>query len=181
MYACGDVSDSEGLALTPVSAHEAAIVSANILKDKNSIKIDYPLQPSVVFTLPNIASVGFSEKEAKEKGYNFTVEHKMVPEWFNSKQLNANVYAYKTLVDNKTGQILGAHLVGPEAAEVINLFTLAMNSKTKASQLKKMLFAYPTWEMILREWYSCFSVNYLSFMQLPIAIDQFINRIGPSV
>ena len=145
VYACGDVSDSAGFALTPVSAYEAGIVSANLLNGKNPVKIDYPLQPSVVFTLPNIASVGFSEKEAKEKGYNFTAEHKLVPEWFSSKRINAKVYAYKTLVDNKTGQILGAHLVGPEAGEVINLFTLAMNSKTDVKQLKKMLFAYPTW------------------------------------
>jgi glutathione reductase (NADPH) len=87
----------------------------------------------------------FFRKEAKEKGYNFTVEHKLVPEWFNSKRINAKVYAYKTLVDNKTGQIIGVHLVGSEAGEIINLFTLAMNSKTDVKQLKKMLFAYPTW------------------------------------
>lgn len=145
VYACGDVSDSAGLALTPVSAYESEIVSANICREKSPLKIDYPFQPSVVFTLPNIASVGFSEKEAKEKGYNFTVEHKLVPEWFNSKRINEKVYAYKTLVDNKTGQIIGVHLAGPEAAEIINLFTLAMNSKTDVKQLKQMLFAYPTW------------------------------------
>ncbi|MFO7720727.1 MAG: NAD(P)/FAD-dependent oxidoreductase, partial [Gillisia sp.] len=145
VYACGDVSDTAGLALTPVSAYESEIVSSNICREKSPVKIDYPLQPSVVFTLPNIASVGFSEKEAKEKGFNFTVEHKLVPEWFNSKQINAKVYAYKTLVDNKTGQIIGVHLIGPEAGEIINLFTLAMNSKTDMTQLKQMLFAYPTW------------------------------------
>ncbi len=145
VYACGDVTDSAGLALTPVSGYEAGIVSANILKEKNPVKIDYPLQPSVVFTLPNLASVGFSEKEAKEKGFDFTVEHKVVPEWFNSKRINEKVYAYKTLADNKTGQIIGVHLVGPEASEVINLFTLAMNSRTTVKQLKQMLFAYPTW------------------------------------
>lgn len=145
VYACGDVSDSAGLALTPVSAYESKIVSANICREKSPVKIDYPFQPSVVFTLPNLASVGFSEKEAKEKGFDFTVEQKMVPEWFNAKRINAKVYAYKTLIDNKTGQIIGVHLVGPEAAEVINLFTLAMNSKTDIKQLKQMLFTYPTW------------------------------------
>ena len=144
VYACGDVSDTEGLALTPVSGYEGGIVSANILKEKSPAKIDYPLQPSVVFTLPNIASVGLSEKEAKEKGIEFTVEHKLVPEWFNSKRINEKIYAYKTLIDNED-QIIGAHLVGPEAGEIINLFTLAMNTKTNVKQLKQMLFAYPTW------------------------------------
>ncbi len=144
VYACGDVADSPGLPLTPLSSLESEVVAHNIINKKMK-RATYPAQPSVLFTLPNLASVGFSEKEAKEKGYEVTVEHKLVPGWFNSKRINAKVYAYKTLVDNKTGQIIGVHLVGPEAAEVINLFALAMNCKTDVNSLKQMLFAYPTW------------------------------------
>src|SRR5690606_7573608 len=144
VYACGDVSASKGLPLTPLSSEEARIVSTNIL-NKNSEKVDYPPQPSVVFTLPNLASVGLSEEEAKEKDLEFTVELKLVPDWFNAKRLNEKGYAYKTLVDNKTGQIIGAHLLGPEASEVINLFAMAIYAKLKHSDFKKMIFAYPSW------------------------------------
>ena len=144
VFACGDVSASKGLPLTPLSSEEARIVSANIL-NKNSEKVDYPPQPSVVFTLPNLASVGLSEEEAKEKDLDFTVELKLVPDWFNAKRLNEKGYAYKTLVDNKTGQIIGAHLLGPEASEVINLFAMAIYAKLKHSDFKKMIFAYPSW------------------------------------
>src|SRR5690606_36816875 len=99
VFACGDVSDSKGLPLTPLSSEESRIVSTNIL-NKNAEKVNYPPQPSVVFTLPNLASVGLSEEEAKEKDLDFTVEHKPTPDWFNAKRINETGHAFKTLVDN---------------------------------------------------------------------------------
>ncbi len=145
VYACGDVSASEGLPLTPLSSEEARIVSANILNKSNPEKAVYPPQPSVVFTLPNLASVGLSEKEAKDDGFDFTVEHKLVPQWFNAKRINDEAYAYKTIVDKKTGLILAAHLIGPAASEVINLYAMAMFAKIDHQQLKKIIFTYPSW------------------------------------
>ncbi|QED38688.1 NAD(P)/FAD-dependent oxidoreductase [Antarcticibacterium arcticum] len=144
VFACGDVSDSAGLALTPLSSLEADVVAHNLLNKKMK-KAVYPAQPSVVFTLPNLASVGILEAEAKEKGHEIIIEHKEVADWFNAKRINEKVYAYKTIVDKKTGLILGAHLIGPEAAEVINLFAMAINTKTDHETLKEMIFAYPTW------------------------------------
>lgn len=145
VYACGDVADTEGLPLTPLSVREAKIVSANILDEKEPKKADYPPQTSVVFTLPNLASVGLSENEAKEKKLDFTVETELVPNWFNAKRTNENFYAYKVLVDNKTGYVIGAHLLSREASEVINLFALAIYGNISAIDLKKMVFTYPTW------------------------------------
>ncbi len=145
VFACGDVSASEGLPLTPLSSQEARIVSANILNEKMSETADFPPQPSVVFTLPNLASVGMNEKEAREKGYDFHVENKNVPIWFNAKRINDDYYAFKTLVDKKTGLILGAHLVSAEASEMINMFVMAMCGKLDCETLKKMIFSYPSW------------------------------------
>ncbi|TDN95182.1 glutathione reductase (NADPH) [Salegentibacter sp. 24] len=145
VYACGDVSASEGLPLTPLSSQEAKIVSANLLSKKEPKKAHYPPQPTAVFTLPKLASVGLSEKEAKEQGYDYTVEHKLVPDWFNAKHINEKIYAYKTLVDTKTGLVIGAHLVGPEAAEIINMFVMAMCGELDCGTLKKMIFTYPSW------------------------------------
>lgn len=145
VYACGDVSDSEGLPLTPLSSQEARVVSANLLGKYKKTEAHYPPQPSVVFTLPNVASVGLSEKEAKEKGYEISVEHKSVPNWFNAKRINTRVYAYKTIINKKTGMILGAHLVGPDASEMINMFVLAICGELSCTDLKSMIFAYPTW------------------------------------
>ncbi|RKS55767.1 glutathione reductase (NADPH) [Gillisia mitskevichiae] len=145
VFACGDVSDSDGLPLTPLSSEEGKIVSENILKKGMPAISEYAPQPSVVFTLPNLASVGLSEKEAKAQGLEYRLENKLVPSWFNAKRINADEYAYKTLVDTKTGLILGAHLVGPEAAEIINLFSMAMAGNLSCEIVRKMIFAYPTW------------------------------------
>jgi glutathione reductase (NADPH) len=144
VYACGDVSASGSLPLTPTSSQEARIVSLNIRKG-NHTKMDFPPVPSVVFTIPQVASIGLTEEEAKEKGYEFVVEYKSVPKWFNAKRINEEVYAYKTIVDKERNLILGAHIIASEAGEMINLFVLAMCGKLTTENLKAMIFAYPTW------------------------------------
>lgn len=144
VYACGDVSASGSLPLTPTSSQEARIVSLNIRKG-NHTKMDFPPVPSVVFTIPKLASIGLTEEEAKEKGYDFVVEYKSVPKWFNAKHINEEVYAYKTIVDKKRNLVLGAHIISSEAGEMINLFVLAMCGKLTTENLKAMIFAYPTW------------------------------------
>lgn len=144
VYACGDVSASGSLPLTPISSQESRVVSINIRKG-NTEKLDCPPTPSVVFTLPQLASIGLTESQAKEKGYNFRVEHKNVPHWFNAKQIGEDIYAYKTIVDTDRDLILGAHICGAHADEMINLFVLAMCGKLKVADLKEMIFAYPTW------------------------------------
>ncbi|MFC6857808.1 dihydrolipoyl dehydrogenase family protein [Zunongwangia atlantica] len=145
VYACGDVSDSEGLPLTPLSSQESRVVSANLIGKYNKTEAHYPPQPSVVFTLPNVASVGLSEQQAKEKGFDYVVKHKSAPNWFNSKRIANRHYAFKVIKDKKTEKILGAHLVGPEAGEMINMFVMAMCGGLSCKDLKAMIFAYPTW------------------------------------
>lgn len=144
VYACGDVSASGSLPLTPTSSQEARIVSLNIRKGNKTI-MNFPPVPSVVFTIPKMATIGLTEDEAKEKGYDFVVEYKSVPQWFNAKHLNDEVYAYKTIVDKKRNIVLGAHIISSEAGEMINLFVLAMCGKLTTEELKAMIFAYPTW------------------------------------
>ena len=144
VYACGDVSASGALPLTPTSSQEARIVSLNIRKG-NRTKMHFPPVPSVVFTFPQLAAIGLTQEDAKEKGYDFVVEYKSVPKWFNAKHINASVYAYKTIVDKKRNIVLGAHIIAPEAGEMINLFVLAMCGKLTTENIKAMIFAYPTW------------------------------------
>ncbi len=144
VYACGDVSASGTPPLTPTSSQEGRIVSLNI-RNGNKTQMDFPPVPSVVFTIPQVAAIGLTEKEAKEKGYDFVVEYKSVPRWYNAKSGNFKTYAYKTLVDKKRNLILGAHIISPEAGEMINLFVLAMCGKLTPENLKAMIFAYPTW------------------------------------
>lgn len=141
-YACGDAND-KGLPLTPVGGKEAIVLASNLLKG-NHLKIDYGYIPSNVFSLPPLASVGLTEDAAKIQKLNYKVNYEETTGWFASKRLNEPITAFKVLIDNKTDQILGAHLLGNNAEETINIFAVAMNADLKASQLKKTIFSYPT-------------------------------------
>ncbi len=143
VYACGDVSDQD-LPLTPLSGRQGYVVGENIVNG-NKKKLDTPVIPSVVFTLPNVASVGYSEEEAKDRYKSVIVKQGSVPDWFNAKRINAPVYAYKILLNERTEEIVGAHIIAPEAAETINLFTMAINNKMTAKQIKQSIFTYPSW------------------------------------
>ncbi len=142
VYAAGDAAQS-GPALTPVSSHHAKVVAANLLEG-NHLRPDYRGVPSVAFTEPPIASVGLSEVEAREKKMKFRVNSALAPSWFTARQAAQRVYGYKVLVEEGTGAILGAHLVGPGVDETINLFALAIRHGLTADDIKATMFAYPT-------------------------------------
>lgn len=143
VYAAGDTADTKGLPLTPVAVYEGHILASNLING-NHKKPRYKAIPTVVFTLPSMASVGITEKDAEAKNLNFEVNYNSVASWFNAKRLNEKHYAFKTLIDKDTNKILGAHLIGPEAEETINLFAMAMNTDIRANEIKRMVFSYPT-------------------------------------
>jgi len=142
VYAAGDAA-SVGPPLTPVSSHDGKVVATNILEG-NRHKPDYRGVPSVAFTVPPIAAVGLNESQARAQGLKFKVKLENTPNWFTARRLAERVYGYKTLVDEGTGQILGAHIVGPHADEVINLFALAIRHNLTTRDLQTTMFAYPT-------------------------------------
>lgn len=142
VYAAGDAAEV-GPPLTPVSSHDAKVVSANLL-DGNHLKPDYTAVPSVAFTMPPIAMVGLSEEEAKKRGLKYRVKSEKASSWFTARQAAEPTYGFKTLVEEESDLILGAHLVGPHVDEVINLFALAMRHKLTAADIKSTIFAYPS-------------------------------------
>jgi glutathione reductase (NADPH) len=143
VYAAGDAAASGGLPLAPVASYEGQIVATNLLKG-NHQKPNYLGIPSVVFTIPTLAAVGLSEREAHEQNLKFRVKMEMTPTWYSSRRIAEAYSGYKVLVEESTDRILGAHILGSEAGEVINLFALAIRSGMRATDLKHMLFAYPT-------------------------------------
>jgi glutathione reductase (NADPH) len=142
VYAAGDAANV-GPPLTPVSSHDGKVIATNILEG-NRHKPDYRGVPSVAFTVPPIAAVGLNESQARAQGLKFNVKSENTPNWFTARRLAERVYGYKTLVEEGTGQILGAHIVGPHADEVINLFALAIRHNLTTRDLQTTMFAYPT-------------------------------------
>ncbi|HVL77292.1 MAG TPA: FAD-dependent oxidoreductase, partial [Noviherbaspirillum sp.] len=142
VYAAGDAARM-GPPLTPVSSHDAKVVAKNLLEG-NHHSPDYTGVPSVAFTIPPIAAVGLSEAEAQAKGLQYRANSQKASNWFTARQAAEPVYGFKVLVERESDLILGAHLVGPHADEVINLFALAIRHRLTSEDLKTTMFAYPT-------------------------------------
>lgn len=143
VYAAGDAAASGGLPLTPVASMEAEVVATNILEG-NHRKPNYTAVPTVVFSMPPLAAVGLGEEDARKQGLKFKTNYADTSGWYSSRRVNLKHSAFKVIVEEKSGSILGAHLLGAHAEETINLFALAIRSGLKAADLRAMIYAYPT-------------------------------------
>lgn len=142
VHAAGDTA-GKGPPLTPVASLDAEVVAENLLHGDRR-QCDYTGVPSVAFTLPPIAAVGLGEEQARRQGLKFSVRHEKTSGWYTARRVDEPASGFKTLLEEGSGRILGAHLVGPQADEVINLFALAIRQGLTASALKSAVFAYPT-------------------------------------
>jgi glutathione reductase (NADPH) len=142
VYAAGDAV-ARGLPLTPAANLDAAVVADNLLRG-NRRKVDYRGLPKVVFAIPPLASVGLREDEARAHGLRFRINAADTADWFTARHLGETCAGYKVLIEEGTGRILGAHLIGPGADETINLFALAIRHDIRAEALADSLFAFPT-------------------------------------
>lgn len=143
VYAAGDAADTEGAPLTPVAVFEGKIAASNMLKGGHKAP-DYRGVPSVVFTIPELARVGMLESEVQETGRNVRVQFTDTSDWYSNMRVGETCAATKIIVDQDSDEILGAHLLGPKYAELINFFGLAIKLELKGADLKAMTAAYPT-------------------------------------
>jgi len=139
IYAGGDCT-AEGVQLTPVAILQGEVAAANILDGKGA-EADYTGIPSAVFTIPVLASVGISEAEANE---NHRVIFRDRSKWSTTRRAGLEFAASKVILDKTNDSIAGAHILGPNAEEAINIFAMAMQFGFRASDIKKMVFTYPT-------------------------------------
>jgi glutathione reductase (NADPH) len=143
VYAAGDAADGGGLPLTPVAGMEGELAAHNMLHG-NTKPTDFTGLVSAVYTIPALASVGLTEEAAREQRRDFEVRSGDMSGWYTLRRVAEKHGAYKVLIEKNTGDILGAHVLGPQAEEIVNLFSLAMRGAVPAQTLKDALFGYPT-------------------------------------
>jgi glutathione reductase (NADPH) len=143
VYAGGDAAAS-GPALTPKADHDAAVLATNLLEG-NRRTVNYEGIASAVFAIPPLASAGLTESAARDAGLKFRTSWQETSAWYNTRRVGETASGFKMLIEEGTGRILGAHLLGPNAAEVINLFAVAIRLRIPADDLKQVIFAYPTY------------------------------------
>lgn len=142
VYAAGDVVRTS-MPLTPVATLEADVIVRNIL-DGTPHHVSYGPVPYALFTYPPLAAVGLLEEEAREQGKDVDVIQGDASGWSEYERIGQRCAGYKLLVEKKTRQILGAHVLGDAAEETINLFALAMRTGVTADDLQSMPWAYPS-------------------------------------
>jgi glutathione reductase (NADPH) len=148
VYAGGDAAAS-GPPLTPKADHDVAVLTDNLLKG-NTRTTNYQGIASAVFTVPPLASVGLSEEAARAAGRPLRVNFQDTSTWFNTRRVGETASAFKVLIDERDDRVLGAHLLGPHADEVINLFAVAVRLGLRAGDIKQTPFAYPTYSSDVR-------------------------------
>jgi glutathione reductase (NADPH) len=142
VYAGGDAA-ANGPQLTPKADHDVGVLTANLLHG-NARRVNYDGMASAVFTLPPLASAGLGEEAARAAGLKFRVNHQDTSGWFHTRRTGETASGCKVLIEEGTDRILGAHLLGPHAEDVINLFAVAIRLGIPARDLRDVPYAYPT-------------------------------------
>ncbi len=148
VWSIGDVTGE--LALAHV-AMAMGIVCAENIAGVETVELDYEMMPKGTFSQPQIASFGMTEAQAIERGYQVTVGR--FPFQANGKALAIGESAgwVKTIVDSKYGEILGAHLVGPEVTELLPELTISQMMELTPAEIARNVHIHPTLSEALME------------------------------
>ena len=141
IWAIGDVTGK--LMLAHVGSAMGIICAENIAGHP-TVTLDYEMMPRATYCQPQIASFGLTEAQAQERGY--TVKIGRFPFQANGKALGLGDYAgwVKLVIDEKYGEILGAHMIGPEVTELLPELTLAHMMELTAEEIARNVHAHPT-------------------------------------
>jgi dihydrolipoamide dehydrogenase len=140
IYAIGDVTGAPYLAHRAMKQGE---VAAEVIAGHKAA-CDYRAMPAAIFTDPEIATVGLSEADAEKQGIKVKVGKFPLSASGRAMALNDTAGFVKTIVDDKTGQVLGAGIVGPEASEMIAEPTLAIEMCAQAEDVSLTVHTHPT-------------------------------------
>jgi dihydrolipoyl dehydrogenase len=149
IYAIGDVAGPPMLAHK--AEHEGVICVEKIAGEKDVHPLDRLKIPGCTYCHPQIASVGLTEAKAKEAGYELRVGRFQFGANGKAIALGEDQGLVKTILDKKTGQLLGAHMVGAEVTELIQGFVVAMNLETTETELMHTVFPHPTLSEMMKE------------------------------
>jgi glutathione reductase (NADPH) len=141
IYAIGDVTDR--LALTPVAIHEAMCFAATVYGGKPT-KVNHDLVPTAVFSRPEIGTVGMSEVRALERGHAVDVyksTFRPLKHTMSGRDLRS---LFKLVVDQKTGKVLGCHIFGFDAAEIVQTVAVAMKMGATKADFDSTIALHPS-------------------------------------
>jgi len=148
IWAIGDVTGK--LMLAHVGTAQGIVCAENIA-GVETVKLDYDMMPRATYCQPQVASFGLTEAQAKERGYEVKVGR--FPFQANGKALGLGDYTgwIKIVTDAHYGEILGAHLIGPEVTELLPELTLAQMMELTPAEIARNVHSHPTLSEVLME------------------------------
>jgi dihydrolipoamide dehydrogenase len=148
VYAIGDCTGKLMLAHT---AEAMGVVAAETIAGAETMEINFDMIPRATFCQPQIASFGYSEAQAKEKGYDVKVAQFPFSANGKARGMAAGVGFVKVVADATHNELLGAHMIGPEVTELLPAFTLAQQWDLTADEIARNVFAHPTLSEAMKE------------------------------
>ena len=149
LYAIGDVAGP------PMLAHKAEHEGVICVEKIAGVEGVHPMNkrhiPGCTYCTPQVASVGLTEAKAKEAGYDIRVGRYNFAANGKAIALGEDTGMVKTIFDKKTGELLGAHMVGAEVTELIQGFVVAMGLETTEEELMHTIFPHPTLSEMMKE------------------------------
>jgi dihydrolipoamide dehydrogenase len=148
VYAIGDCTGKLMLAHT---AEAMGVVAAETIAGAETVEIDFDMIPRATYCQPQIASFGYSEEQAKEKGYDVKVAKFPFTANGKAKGLGDERGFVKVVADATYNEIIGAHLIGPDVTELLPALTLAQKWDLTADEVARNVFAHPTLSEAVKE------------------------------
>jgi dihydrolipoamide dehydrogenase len=142
LYAIGDVAGAPWLAHK--ASHEAVVCVENIAGVEGVVPLDKNRVPGCTYCRPQIASIGLTETQAKAAGHSINIGRFNIGANGKALAINEAEGLVKTVFDSNTGELLGAHMIGPEVTEQIQGFGIAQQLEATEQELSHIIYAHPT-------------------------------------
>lgn len=149
VYAIGDVLGPAKVMLAHVASAEGMAAAENAMGLNNTM--NYDVIPGAIFTSPEVANVGLTEAQAKEKGYKVRGDSVLFRTLGKAQVIGEIAGQAKIVSDQETGKVLGVHIVGPHATDLIAEGTLAVQSGCTVKEIAETIHAHPTLAEIMLE------------------------------
>ncbi len=146
VFAAGDAHGR--MQLSPVASYEGRVAARNFLEG-NVERVQYDSIPSVVFAVPPLAKVGWTEAEAREREYRVAALTSDMKDWKVFAIAGESAAKAKVIIDSPSGRVLGAHLFGKGAEEYIHIFSMAIRFGISVNDLRSTVYGYPTFASAL--------------------------------
>lgn len=142
IFAIGDVTDT--VQLTPVALAEGMALARRLYRPEEYRPVDYNDLATAVFCIPNIATVGMTEEQARAKGYKLDIFESRFRPMRNTLAGNQEQSFMKLLVDQESDRVLGVHMIGPDAGEIIQGLAVALKAGATKAVFDATLGIHPT-------------------------------------